>query len=97
MEEKVSKLATEVRHYPLVVAKPRSLAESFRSLSQKAKADNKYFAAMRTKEAVEVERKVAQRNVEKQSKVLEKLSESERNLMNQLVSRVWPPPLSSFV
>ncbi|KAL7409085.1 BRE1 E3 ubiquitin ligase-domain-containing protein [Mrakia frigida] len=52
--------------------------------TEKAKADNKYFAAMRTKEAVEVERKVAQRNVEKQIKVLEKLSESERNLTTQL-------------
>jgi len=65
-------------------------------VQQKAKADNKYFAAMRTKEAVEVERKVAQRNVEKQIKVLEKLSESERNLTNQLVSRVSSFSLSSL-
>lgn len=39
---------------------------------------------MRTKEAVEVERKVAIRNVDKQLKVLEKLTESERNLTNQV-------------
>lgn len=48
---------------------------------------------MRTKEAVEVERKVAQRNVEKQIKVLEKLSESERNLTTQLVRRLSSFPL----
>jgi E3 ubiquitin-protein ligase BRE1 len=39
---------------------------------------------MRTKEAVEVERKVAIRNVDKQLRVLEKLTESERNLANQV-------------
>lgn len=40
---------------------------------------------MRQKEAVEVERKVAIRNVEKQTKVLERMAESERNLTQQLV------------
>lgn len=39
---------------------------------------------MRTKEAVDLERKTALRNVEKQVKVLEKLAESERSLTSQL-------------
>src|SRR6266550_8071597 len=53
---------------------------------QKAKSDNKFFAIMRDKEAIDVERKNLSRNVEKQAKVLERLYDSERNLQNQIVS-----------
>lgn len=52
---------------------------------QKAKSDNKFFAVMRDKEAIDVERKNLSRNVEKQTKVLERLYESERNLQSQIV------------
>jgi E3 ubiquitin-protein ligase BRE1 len=52
---------------------------------QKAKSDNKFFAVMRDKEAIDVERKNLSRNVEKQAKVLERLYESERNLQSQIV------------
>ncbi|KAF8628901.1 hypothetical protein AX15_003682 [Amanita polypyramis BW_CC] len=51
----------------------------------KAKSDNKFFAVMRDKEAIDVERKNLSRNVERQAKVLERLHESERNLQNQIV------------
>jgi E3 ubiquitin-protein ligase BRE1 len=41
---------------------------------------------MRDKEAVDVERKNLSRNLEKQSKLLERLYENERNLRDQVVS-----------
>lgn len=41
---------------------------------------------MRDKEAVEVERKNLARTVEKQLKAVEKLAESEKNLLAQVVS-----------
>ncbi|KAF8635226.1 hypothetical protein AX17_004001 [Amanita inopinata Kibby_2008] len=50
----------------------------------KAKSDNKFFAAMRDKEAVEVERKNLSRNMEKQAKTVERLVNIERNLLNQV-------------
>ena len=56
--------------------------------TEKAKADNKYFAAMRTKEAIEVERKVAQRQIEKQAKALLEWQEKDRNTLKQVVSAV---------
>jgi E3 ubiquitin-protein ligase BRE1 len=58
----------------------------FNSLWQKAKSDNKFYAAMRDKEAIENERKNLARNLEKQGKVVERLVESERNLSAQVVS-----------
>ncbi|CDZ98285.1 E3 ubiquitin ligase involved in syntaxin degradation [Phaffia rhodozyma] len=59
----------------------------FKVSTEKAKADNKYFAAMRAKEAVESEKKMTLRNLEKQAKVLEKLTESENGLSAMLASR----------
>ncbi|KAF8740809.1 hypothetical protein AX14_007181 [Amanita brunnescens Koide BX004] len=53
----------------------------------KAKSDNKFFAVMRDKEAIDVERKNLSRNVEKQAKVLERLYESERNLQSQIADQ----------
>lgn len=52
---------------------------------QKAKADNKYFAAMRDRESVDLERKNAIRNLEKQGKVIERLADSEKTLQQQIV------------
>ncbi|KDQ57820.1 hypothetical protein JAAARDRAFT_178316 [Jaapia argillacea MUCL 33604] len=50
----------------------------------KAKLENKFYAAMRDKEAIESERKNIARNLEKQAKVIEKLVESEKNLLSQI-------------
>ncbi|KAJ7446245.1 BRE1 E3 ubiquitin ligase-domain-containing protein [Mycena galericulata] len=52
----------------------------------KAKCDNKFFAAMRDKEAVENERKNLARNLEKQGKAVERLVETERTLSAQVMS-----------
>ncbi|KAL7418545.1 E3 ubiquitin-protein ligase bre1 [Cryptotrichosporon argae] len=54
---------------------------------EKAKADNKYFAAMRTKEALDAECKTAQRTIEKQSKVLERAQEVERGLTAEIAQQ----------
>jgi E3 ubiquitin-protein ligase BRE1 len=51
---------------------------------QKAKADNKFFAAMRAKEGIDAQAKMAQRTVEKQNKLLEKAQEVERSLQTQI-------------
>lgn len=51
---------------------------------QKAKADNKFFAAMRAKEGIDAQAKMAQRTVEKQNKLLEKAQEVERTLQAQI-------------
>ncbi|ORY33397.1 BRE1 E3 ubiquitin ligase-domain-containing protein [Naematelia encephala] len=55
-----------------------------RLTTEKAKADNKYFQAMRSKEAIEAECKAAQRSVEKQLKLLERAQEVERGLNVQI-------------
>ncbi|KAJ6499055.1 BRE1 E3 ubiquitin ligase-domain-containing protein [Mycena sanguinolenta] len=52
----------------------------------KAKSDNKFFAAMRDKEAIENERKILSRNQEKQFAMIERLQEMERNLSQQVMS-----------
>lgn len=52
---------------------------------QKAKSENKFYSAMRDKEAVDNERKNLIRNVDKQAKVVEKLLASEKSLQSQLV------------
>jgi len=41
---------------------------------------------MRDKEAIDAERKNITRNLEKQAKVIEKLADSEKNLLAQVVS-----------
>ncbi|EIN11960.1 BRE1-domain-containing protein [Punctularia strigosozonata HHB-11173 SS5] len=51
---------------------------------EKARSDNKFYSAMRDKEATELERKNLARNFEKQSKVLERLGELEKNLSTKL-------------
>ncbi|KAJ6594095.1 BRE1 E3 ubiquitin ligase-domain-containing protein [Mycena capillaripes] len=52
----------------------------------KAKSENKFYAAMRDKEAIENERKNLSRNHEKQGKLIERLVETERNLSTQVTS-----------
>lgn len=56
----------------------------FFSCLQKSKADNKYFSAMRAKDAVENDRRVALRNVERQVKVIERYAEAEKTFAAQL-------------
>ncbi|KAJ3508382.1 hypothetical protein NLJ89_g5785 [Agrocybe chaxingu] len=51
---------------------------------EKAKSENKYYAAMREKEAIDSERKNLQRTVEKQSKVVDRLTDVEKQLRNQV-------------
>ncbi|KAG5353505.1 hypothetical protein C0989_006319 [Termitomyces sp. Mn162] len=55
-----------------------------KATSEKAKSDNKYYAAMRDKDAVSAETTRLQRNVEKQNKVVERLVDAEKNLTAQL-------------
>jgi len=50
----------------------------------RAKSENKFYAAMRDKEAVEAERKNLARNAEKQAKLIDRLMDTEGNLTNQL-------------
>ncbi|KAG6898158.1 hypothetical protein C0992_004145 [Termitomyces sp. T32_za158] len=55
-----------------------------KATSEKAKSENKYYAAMRDKDAVSAETTRLQRNVEKQNKVVERLVDAEKNLTAQL-------------
>ncbi|KAH8093847.1 BRE1-domain-containing protein [Cristinia sonorae] len=50
-----------------------------KTLVDRAKLENKFYAAMRDKEAVENERKNLARTVEKQAKMIEAMHESEKN------------------
>lgn len=84
MEERLSKQNLEVRSFTY----DSFLRTLFNVdiIVQKAKADNKFFAAMRDKEASEYERKNAVRNVEKQAKLIENLTKSEKSLQALNVS-----------
>jgi len=55
-----------------------------KSALEKAKSENKYYAAMRDKEAIETERKNLSRNLEKQAKSIERLVEAEKSLTSQV-------------
>ncbi|PKI83740.1 RING-type E3 ubiquitin transferase [Malassezia vespertilionis] len=55
-----------------------------RLTTEKSKADNKYFAAMRAKDAVDAEKRTLARNAERQSKVIERYTETEKALGAQL-------------
>ncbi|PPR05855.1 hypothetical protein CVT26_010135 [Gymnopilus dilepis] len=55
-----------------------------KSVNDKAKSDNKFYAAMRDKEAIENERKVMSKQLERQAKVVDRLTEIEKSLRNQL-------------
>ncbi|KAI0093033.1 BRE1-domain-containing protein [Irpex rosettiformis] len=49
---------------------------------EKAKSDNKFYAIMRNKEALELEKKTLARNLEKQGQTLERLLAQEKNSSN---------------
>ncbi|THV02428.1 BRE1-domain-containing protein [Dendrothele bispora CBS 962.96] len=58
-----------------------------RSSVERAKSENKFYAAMRDKEAVESERKNLTRNLERHAKAVENLKETEKNLLSQLKAK----------
>ncbi|EAU91038.2 hypothetical protein CC1G_03206 [Coprinopsis cinerea okayama7 len=51
-----------------------------KSVVEKAKSDNKYFSAMREKEAIDMERKNLQRVLEKQGKALDRFAEVDKSV-----------------
>ncbi|EGN99683.1 hypothetical protein SERLA73DRAFT_167589 [Serpula lacrymans var. lacrymans S7.3] len=55
-----------------------------KAITEKAKSDNKYYTAMRAKEAIDSERKNIARNLEKQAKLIDRALESEKNLNAQV-------------
>lgn len=55
-----------------------------RLTTEKAKADNKYFAAMRAKDALEAEMRALARSAERQAKVMERFQDTEKGLQLQL-------------
>ncbi|WFD44870.1 RING-type E3 ubiquitin transferase [Malassezia psittaci] len=55
-----------------------------RLTTEKSKADNKYFAAMRAKDAMEAELRTISRSSERQSKVIERYTDAEKGLQSQL-------------
>ncbi|KAF9568023.1 BRE1-domain-containing protein [Agrocybe pediades] len=57
-----------------------------KSAIDKAKSDNKYFAAMRDKEAIENERKNLARTLEKQGKAVDRLTDIEKHLKTQMTA-----------
>ncbi|KIK09930.1 hypothetical protein K443DRAFT_671248 [Laccaria amethystina LaAM-08-1] len=54
-----------------------------RSSVEKAKSDNKFFAAMRDKEAIETERKNLSRTIEKQGKAVDRFTDVEKSMRAQ--------------
>ncbi|WFD32101.1 RING-type E3 ubiquitin transferase [Malassezia sp. CBS 17886] len=56
-----------------------------RLTTEKSKADNKYFAAMRAKDAVDTEKRALARTSERQAKAIERYGETEKALSAQLV------------
>ncbi|KAF8904461.1 hypothetical protein CPB84DRAFT_1845408 [Gymnopilus junonius] len=55
-----------------------------KSVNDKAKSDNKFYAAMRDKESIENERKVMSKHIERQGKAVDRLTEVEKTLKNQM-------------
>lgn len=55
-----------------------------RLTTEKAKADNKYFAAMRAKDALDAEKRALARSAERQAKVIERYTDTERALQAQI-------------
>ncbi|KAF8518778.1 hypothetical protein JB92DRAFT_2901673 [Gautieria morchelliformis] len=53
---------------------------------EKAKADNKYFGAMRQKEAAEAERKACSRTLEKLQKTVDRFTEAEKGYASKMAN-----------
>lgn len=95
-EAKFSRLTVEVSGgvgYPVFSTDHGCLC----SLAQKAKADQKYFATMREREALEAERKQMNRNMQQQALHVDNLTKAREQATEKIVSaHVWPVSSSSF-
>ena len=80
IEDRLAKSSVEVRRTP-----GSSILLTEVPSQQKAKSDNKYYAAMRDKEAIEAERKNLARTLEKQGKAVDHFTELEKQLETQKV------------
>ncbi|KAJ9475128.1 E3 ubiquitin-protein ligase BRE1 [Pseudozyma hubeiensis] len=58
--------------------------KALRWVTEKSKADNKYFSAMRAKDAVDADLRMAKQVHERQQKTIEAFTETERNFAAQL-------------
>ncbi|KAN0064671.1 E3 ubiquitin-protein ligase bre1 [Thecaphora frezii] len=56
-----------------------------RLVTEKSKADQKFFSTMRVKESLEAENRAALRNTERQTKLIELLTENEKTFAGQLL------------
>jgi E3 ubiquitin-protein ligase BRE1 len=92
MEERLAKMGHDVCH----MSPNFAFKLTGHLCGQRGKSENKFYAAMRDKEAIETERKNLSRNLEKQAKVLEKLQESEKSLTLQVVGATVPPTFTSY-
>ncbi|KAI9060257.1 BRE1-domain-containing protein [Trametes sanguinea] len=70
--------------YDLTAIEERMSKTNIEVCIGRAKAENKFFAAMRDKESSDQERKNLTRNLDKAGKALDKLAESEKALMTRI-------------
>lgn len=82
LEDRVSRSSVEVCNNGLTQIAGYNLPFPW----QKAKSDNKFFAAMRDKEAIETERKNLSRTIEKQGKAVDRFTDVEKSMRAQAVS-----------
>ena len=82
-EFKFHKLSVEVFHFLITYFNYTLNADSCKT--QKAKAEQKYFAAMREKEAIDAERKAVLKNAMKYATTITKLTEQEKLLQDEAV------------
>lgn len=82
LEDRLSRSSVEVCNNELT----RIAGYNFPFPWQKAKSDNKFFAAMRDKEAIETERKNLSRTIEKQGKAVDRFTDVEKSMRAQAVS-----------
>lgn len=93
LEEKYKKASVEVRfRHSLGRAKSSLL---ICGVLQKSKADAKYFATMKAKDMLEGLKTTLESTLDKQSKRIQKLQESEQALKQQIVSLILREPRSS--
>ena len=67
-----------------VISLSRLEDKILRLATEKSKADNKYFAAMRAKDALDAEKRALARSTERHNKVLERYADIERALGQQV-------------
>lgn len=82
MEDRIAKAGVDVSNFPVELSELLSRLNG----TQRAKAENKFYAAMRDKEGVDLERKNLARNLDKAGKAVDKLSQSEKALTARMVS-----------